>query len=560
MLRDYQQRSIDMLYAWLRENTGNPCLVLPTGSGKSHIIAALCKDLLQRAPYARILMLTHVKELLEQNAEKMRQHWKNAPMGMFSASLGRKEMGEPITFGGIQSLRGKADAIGHTDIIIIDESHTVSHNDTGTYRDLINDLTAINPKMRVVGLTATPYRLGHGMITEKPAIFDDLITPVTIEELLHNGYLAPLRSKLTDHALSVEGVHKRGGEYIESELNEAMNTDVNNRTVVEEVIRLAGGRKSWLFFCSGVDHAAAVNEELLQRGIKSACIVGDTPKSQREHIINEFKAGRITALTNANVLTTGFDAPNIDLIAMLRPTMSPALYVQMAGRGMRLKEHTDHCLVLDFAGNVQRHGAITNVITPDKKPQGEGEPIVKACAACKEIVAPATKICPACGEPFPEPEKKEKPPLSRNNLDIMGVEPEEMLVKSWFCSRTVSKANGKEMLKLSYFGEAINFCVDEYILLRHDGWAGSKARELFRGLLEESGMWDEEHLKVIGDDMEKLARYLSAGNCPDVITYKQDGKFNKVISRRWYDNEERKAMMIEENLHIQLDDEIPFFF
>ena len=91
-----------------------------------------------------------------------------------------------------------------------------------------------------------------------------------------------------------------------------------------------------------------------------------------------------------------------------------------------------------------------------------------------------------------------------------------------------------------------------------DGWAGSKARELFRGLLEESGMWDEEHLKVIGEDMEKLAKYLSAGNCPDAITYKQDGKFNKVISRRWYDNEERKAMMIEENLNIQLDDDIPF--
>ncbi|MFP5382351.1 MAG: DEAD/DEAH box helicase, partial [Gammaproteobacteria bacterium] len=137
MLREYQQRAIDMLYAWFEAGgQGNPCLVLPTGSGKSHIVAALCKDALQNWPETRVLMLTHVKELIEQNAEKMRLHWPNAPMGIYSASIGKKQLGEPITFAGIQSVRNKAKELGHIDLVIIDECHLVNHRDEGGYRQL----------------------------------------------------------------------------------------------------------------------------------------------------------------------------------------------------------------------------------------------------------------------------------------------------------------------------------------------------------------------------------------------------------------------------------------
>jgi len=161
MLRDYQQRAIDQLYAWFEAgNEGNPCLVLPTGSGKSHIVAALCKDALQNWPETRVLMLTHVKEILEQNAEKMRLHWPGAPMGIYSASVGRRDLGEPITFAGIQSVRRQAKTVGHVDIVMIDECHLVSHHDTGSYRKLLAELKEINPALRVVGLTATPVPPG----------------------------------------------------------------------------------------------------------------------------------------------------------------------------------------------------------------------------------------------------------------------------------------------------------------------------------------------------------------------------------------------------------------
>ena len=233
MLRDYQQRSIDMLYDWMRNHSGNPCAVLPTGAGKSHIVAYLCKDAVQTWPETRILMLTHVKELIEQNAEKMREHWKNAPMGIYSASIGKRQLGEPITFAGIQSVRNKAEEIGHIDLVIIDECHLINHKDEGGYRKLIGDLLKINPQMRVIGLTATPWRLGHGRIDEgEETIFDGLVEPVTIEELIYKGFLAPLKSKITKEHLSVEGVSKRGGEFIESQLQKAVDkADINDRRI-----------------------------------------------------------------------------------------------------------------------------------------------------------------------------------------------------------------------------------------------------------------------------------------------------------------------------------------
>jgi DNA repair protein RadD len=418
MLRDYQQRTIDQLYAWFQAgNAGNPCLVLPTGSGKSHIVAALCKDAVQNWPETVVLMLTHVKELIEQNAEKMRQHWPGAPLGIYSASIGRKDLGEPITFAGIQSVRNKAKQLGHVDLVIIDECHLVNHKDEGGYRKLLGELKAINPHLRVIGLTATPYRLGHGLITDEPALFDDLLEPVSIEELVFKGYLATLRSKITKAKLDTTGVHKRGGEFIESELQAAVDTKENNERVVREIVELADERKAWLVFCTGVQHAEHIASVLRQNGVMTECVLGETPKKERERIIADFKAGRIRALTNANVLTTGFDYPDIDLIAMLRPTMSASLYVQMAGRGMRVKSHTDHCLVLDFAGVVASHGPITNVQISKKSGTGNGEMPVKVCDKCGELVHISIMICPACLHPFPDPEHKK---LELHHDDIMG--------------------------------------------------------------------------------------------------------------------------------------------
>jgi DNA repair protein RadD len=527
MLRDYQQRSINQLYDWLSHNSGNPCLVLPTGAGKSHVIAALCKDALQSWPETRILMLTHVKELIEQNAQKMRQHWPNAPMGIYSAGMGQKILGEPITFAGIQSIRKHADQVGHVDLVIIDECHLVNHNDEGGYRTFLSDIYRTNPNVRVIGLTASPYRLGHGYIIEKPAIFDELIEPVTIEELINKGYLMPLRSKVTQILLDITGVHKRGGEYIERELQQAVDTDAINQRVVSEIKTLAGDRKAWLLFCAGVQHAEHIAGELKAQGITAECVTGATPKAERDRILSEFKAGKIQALTNANVLTTGFDYPDIDLIAMLRPTMSPGLYVQMAGRGLRPKSHTDHCLVLDFAGVVEQHGPITAVEPPNKSKQGDGQAPTKTCDECGEIVAISTSTCPACEAAFPIKEKKE---LKLSDADIMGLEATEMTVIDWHWQKYISKASGKHMLSVRYYSDRMDVQpITEFFPVLHDGYAGHKSRLEIVTIAQQADA-------SLDDDLIRQAGNLNKGIPPTTIKYKRDGKYNKVVNRSWTQN------------------------
>lgn len=532
MLRDYQRKTIAELYKWFAENPeGNPCLVLPTGSGKSHIIAALCKDALQSWPQTRILMLTHQKELIEQNAAKLRQHWPGAPLGIYSASVGRKELGEPITFAGIQSIIRRMDSIGHVDLVLIDECHLVSHGDEGSYRTLLRGLRGTNPAMRVVGLTATPYRLGHGLITDAPAIFHDLIEPVSIEELIYLGHLAPLRSKVTRTRLDTSGVHRRGGEYIERELQAAVDRDDANDAIVREVIEIAGDRKAWLFFCAGVRHAHNVRNTLVRYGIAAECVTGDTPKSERARILDDFKSGIIKAVTNANVLTTGFDHPAIDLIAMMRPTLSTSLYVQMAGRGMRTSPGKTDCLVLDFAGVVSTHGPITAVNPSQRRGDGEGESMVpaKECEHCHELCAVACRVCPACGAPFPEPQRRE---LELHDDDIMGLEDTRVLeVTEWRWRKHTSRASGKDMLAVTYYGDMFsNEAVSEYFPVLHEGYAQQKAIKTIAEIASKS---DAPRGTLDMTDLEVASSMLAKGKPPAWVRYKRDGKFYRVVGRAW---------------------------
>jgi len=526
-LRDYQRHAIEQLYAWLEERErGNPCIVLPTGAGKSHVIAALCHDLLAKAPELKILMLTHVKELIEQNLDKLLTHWPGAPVGVYSAGMGRKELGEPITYASIQSIWRLAEYVGHVDYVIIDEAHLVSHASTGMYRQFLNELHATNPGMRVIGLTATPYRLGHGMITDPPAIFSPpLIEPIGLEELIAKGFLSPLKSKATDTAYDVSDVSKRNGDYVESELQRAVDKAPLNRSVVEEIIARAGNRRHWLCFCAGIDHAQHIAVEFLKQGIKAACVTGETSREDRASIIRAFKAGEIRALTNANVLTTGFDFPDIDLIALLRPTESPGLYVQMVGRGLRRKSHTDHCLVLDFAGLVERHGPITEVTTPTKPPDANGEAPVKRCPQCDELVHARVRLCPECGYEFPPAERQVN--LWLREADIMG-NPERAQVTRWYWMPHRSYNSGRWLLLGEY--HTPSRVISHYLTLYYPGYAGSRAQAEVEALLE--GRLPE----FSGTEEQKLhsvATLLNEKPAPSEITYKRDGNFFRILSVKW---------------------------
>lgn len=517
-----------MLYAWFeRHETGNPCVVMPTGSGKSIVIAELCRDALQRWPETRVLMLTHQKELIEQNAEKLRTLWPDAPLGIYSASIGRRQL-DQITFAGIQSVRSRAKDIGHVDIIVIDECHLCSHNDTGSYRRLINELLAINPSLRIIGFSATPYRLGHGLITEKPALFDDLIEPTDVRELIKAGHLAPLKSKHTELTYDTAGIHKRGGDFIESELSERVNTTAQNVSVVEEIILRGRERKTWLIFCAGVDHAYAVAEQIRACGISCDTVTGETAKADRERMLEEFKAGRLRALTNANCLTTGVDVPGIDLVAMLRPTASPGLYVQMAGRGLRIAPSKTDCLILDFAGVVAMHGPLTDVQMPQPgKPTGEAP--VKACPECAELIHLSFMVCPECGYEFPERDRTRW--LKLHADDILGTSERRMDVARWIWRRHVSRASGAAMLRVTYYARAISDePLTEYYPVMHDGYAGRKAREELARILWQT---KPESMHLESFDLDVIGRTLNDARPPRRLFYKRNGKFDRVHRREW---------------------------
>jgi len=530
MLRKYQSYAIELLYQWFRDNpSGNPILELPTGSGKSWIVAQLCRDALDNWPETRVLMLTHQKELIEQNAEKLRLVWPDAPMGIYSAGLKQRDI-DAITFAGIQSVRDRADDLGHIDLVVIDECHLINNARQGGYRKLLGALAEINPALRVIGLTATPYRLGQGYLTEgKDALFDDILRPTTIEGLVHDGFLAPLRSKATELKLDVTGVKKTAGEYNAKELEARVNTDLNNYEAVREILKIADatGRKSVIVFCAGVEHAHSVADMFNELGQRVGTIVGTTPPETRARIIELFRSGELRFVTNANVLTTGFDAPGVDIVALLRPTMSPTLYVQMVGRGMRVAEGKEDCLVLDFAGNVANHGPIT-AVEPNRK-GGGGKP-TKTCPECDEIMGAASKVCPHCGYEYPEKEREEKDPnWALGDEDIMGAGRKQRKLRGWMWRRHISKASGKEMVKVSYYGENLSDqAVTEYLPVLHDGYARDKAWSLLTQIAERSGAY----LGAI-HDLDDLCVEMNGSRPPQRIEFVKSGKFFEVKRRIW---------------------------
>ena len=263
-------------------------------------------------------------------------------------------------------------------------------------------------------------------------------------------------------------------------------------------------------------------------GITAETVTGETPAAERDAIIKAYSRGEIRALTNVNVLSTGFDYPGIDCLVFLRPTLSPGLYVQMAGRGLRVAEGKQDCLVLDFAGNVATHGPITAVQPPSKAKKGEGEARTKTCPQCEELVSPLVRTCPACGHEFPASEAKPKLAMVLRNDDILGIEPEEMEVASWNWRKHVSRTSGLEMLATTYYGRNLSDpAVTEYHCVKHEGFAGDKARYTLAHISRQSGAG------IDGEDLPKVAQALNLSKPPKCIKYKKAGKFFEVKERIW---------------------------
>ncbi|MEZ8415029.1 DEAD/DEAH box helicase [Vibrio splendidus] len=383
-LRPYQADSVKSVIHYFRKHQTPAVLVLPTGAGKSLVIAELA-----RLAKGRVLVLAHVKELVEQNHEKYEGYGLKG--SIFSAGLGRKETDQQVVFASVQSVVRNLDSFSNQfSLLVIDECHRVPDEKTSSYQKVITHLRENNSGIKVLGLTATPYRLGMGWLyqyhtrgqvrSDEPRFFRDCIFELPIRYLLDEGFLTPARM-IDAPVLSYDFSQLKPastGRYKEAELD--MVIEQSKRAtpqIVDQIIELAKDKLGIMIFAATVRHAQEILG-LLPEG-ESSIVIGDTPTLERDQIISDFKERKIKFLVNVSVLTTGFDAPHVDLIAILRPTESISLYQQIVGRGLRLSPGKKECLVLDYAGNSYD---LYQPEVGDPKPDSDSEIITIPCPAC----------------------------------------------------------------------------------------------------------------------------------------------------------------------------------
>ncbi|EMA2478874.1 DEAD/DEAH box helicase [Vibrio fluvialis] len=383
-LRPYQADSVKAVIHYFRQHSTPAVIVLPTGAGKSLVIAELA-----RLAKGRVLVLAHVKELVEQNHAKYEGYGLKG--AIFSAGLGRKETDQQVVFASVQSVVRNLDAFKNQfSLLVIDECHRLPDDKSSSYQKVITHLLELNPGMKVLGLTATPYRLGMGWIyqyhtrglvrSEEPRFFRDCIFELPIRYLLDEGFLTPARL-IDAPVLSYDFSQLKPantGRYKESEMDLVIEQSKRaTPQIVQQIIQLAADKQGVMVFAATVRHAQEILG-LLPQG-ESDIVIGDTPSPERDAIIQRFKQRDLKFLVNVSVLTTGFDAPHVDLIAILRPTESVSLYQQIVGRGLRLSPGKTECLVLDYAGNTYD---LYQPEVGDPKPDSDSEIITIPCPAC----------------------------------------------------------------------------------------------------------------------------------------------------------------------------------
>lgn len=423
LLRWYQSEAIYAIFAYFANGgTGNPIIAMPTGTGKSLVIAEFIRQAFGLYPQVRIMMLTHVKKLIQQNATKLIETWSTAPLGIYSAGLNSRDMILPIVFGGVQSVApaikksleqnyGMLSAsnlhFGWRDLIIIDECHLLGPKETAQYQYVINELKKINPALKVIGLSATPYRMKQGMLTEEGGLFTDIIYNITdiqsFNRLIYEGYMSTLVSRPTVTHIDMSGVSIVAGEWNKKQAANAVDRDDVVDSACREMIHYGQNRKSWVTFAASIENAEHINYVLQSYGVNSTVVhskLGDKINDQR---IEAFQNFDYQCIVNMDMLTTGFDHPPIDLISDMQPTRSTGKHVQKYGRGTRPSPETGKrdCLGLDFARNVANLGPINDPRIP-RKPgdSGPGDAPIRICGSCGIYNHASARVCVGCGAEF----------------------------------------------------------------------------------------------------------------------------------------------------------------
>jgi len=404
-LRPYQQLAVDAVIAHVKKRL-SPCLLeLATGAGKSLIVAELAKFFSTAAPQKRVLCIAPSKELVEQNAEKYELTGNHA--SIFCSSAGKKCLRSQVIFASPQSALGAIEKIAHMGVsaIIVDEAHGIAN----TLKKLIEAVLmyeisgkVVNDKCRIIGMTATPYRMGTGYIyaidatgdqelhhDETKAIepfFSKLLYKITAGELVSDGYLSQVKIGESEDGYDTSALKTNNmGKFTAQSIEKTFSGNSKTERIVQGIIEKTEDSMGVMIFASTISHAEEILGYLPEG---SRIVTGKLKKKERINIIESFKARVFKYIVNVDILTTGFDAPHVDVVAVMRATESASLFQQIIGRGLRLHDDKDHCLILDYAENIERHSLQSDIFTPDikaKKKSEAGEEITVVCPSCNAI-------------------------------------------------------------------------------------------------------------------------------------------------------------------------------
>lgn len=555
--------------------------VVHHNTGKSLVLAQIAKDSVEKWN-GRVLILAHVKELLEQNADKIRKLCPELKIGIYSAGLRSRDATEQVIVAGIQSVYNKACELDAFDLVIVDEAHLISSEGDGMYRTFLADMKVINPHVRVIGLTATPFRLKGGLICKPENILNEICYEAGLKEMIQQGYLSPLISRAGRAEANLANLHIRGGEFISDEVAAAMDNDALVTSACREIVELTRDRKSVLIFTASVDHCKHVAEKIQAfSGKECAIVTGDTSPAERAEIIARFKGEFIPAdlfgtpkpplkfLANVNVLTCGFDAPNTDCVVMLRPTNSPGLLIQCAGRGTRLSPETGktNCLFLDYGGNILRHGPLDMIKVKEPGSGKGGDAPAKKCPQCLALIHAGYTACPECGYVFPPKESNDKMTQTASSAGVISGQVDYTdyeVLDVYYCvhEKRGADPDAPKTMRVDY-QVGFNEFKSEWVCPEHTGYA--------RGKFEK--WWNER--AALGCPMPRSAREaVSLANegllaAPESITVKTIAgeRFERITGWRL----KERPLMREpgEDLEVgetwtssappdDLDDDIPF--
>jgi len=480
--------------------------VIHHNTGKAPVQAFFVRTVMDVFPNQRVICATHVKELVAQNANTMSRIWPGGSIGVNSAGLKKRNFDHSVVFAGIGSIAKYTKRFGHIDLLIIDEAHRVNYTGTTQYKKLIDGLLAINPKMKIIGLTATPWRAGQGHLIEAGLFTDVAYDNTKLEDfnkLVYDGYLMPLIPRDAKTEIDLSNVHIQGGEYVQKELQTAVDKTAITEMAVDEIINEAAidDRKCWLVFTTGIEHTEHVTARLREKGVNAEAVHSgnkDYPMSSgtRDNRIVRFTSGETTCIVNGMILTVGFDHPPIDLIAYIRPTLSSLLWIQAMGRGTRPYFVGDHdlstrdgrlaaieesgvfnCKVLDFGRNTYRLGPINDPVIPNKKGKSKGEAPVKKCEPCGTINHAGVKFCINCGNEFLFESKihmeASTDDLIKNDIPIIDV------VEVHHITYDLHKKIGKPpMMKVCYYNKTMMY--NEWVCFEHTNYAGTRAKKWWK--------------------------------------------------------------------------------